>query len=226
MADGSTHYTGVNSMWIRDCKNEDDGNCLTEIQVGQIELYTRMEYDHTKNSDGEKKTIWGMEQQGKMLPGSDNTQWNSENCDHEQDWKSKYCDLDQNWTRSDLSSLDNGKYKPSTDKEAAVDATLTIGWKNVEVNVDVDYPKIKRDMDYRPNKGIYGNYYFQGYDGATDDSLLGQVSTWISDRPDSGDDIAPTWMYGEFRGPMCRDKNYDRRNRDGSLFEMFEWQDF
>jgi hypothetical protein len=193
-----------------------------------------MEYDHDENTDGDEITVWGMKQEGKMLPGYDNPHWNGDDCDEDELWKNRYCDLDQNWTRSELSNLENAKYKPSKDKTSEVHTSVSVSTGDVGVSASIDHPKVDRNMTYKSDEGLYGNYDFKigdnYYDGAWKNCAFGQVTTWTSDRPeDSGDNIAPTWMYGKFEGYSCPDdgggRDYEDQH-DTSLFEMFEWEDF
>lgn len=225
MTDGTTYYNKDSGIYIGDCS--DYTGCNATIKIAKIELYTAVEYEHDKNSDGEKITVWGMEQQGKMLPGDDNNDWNGSDCDYEDRCHNYRCHLDQNWRRSDLTNLQNAKYAPSTDKTAEINTTYTVGTGGVSVSASADYPKIERDMDYQSDDYLNGTYHFYWgdnyndfYEGAHYDSLLGQVSTWTSDRPSDGDNIAPTYQLGAFTTINC---SGEHANYSTDLFTMFTW---
>jgi hypothetical protein len=87
-------------------------------------------------------------------------------------------------------------------------------------------------MTYKSDEGLYESYnfytfttsYFEGY---RHHYTFGHVTTWTSDQPqNSGDNIAPTSMYGRFRGQTYGDNPEGHERIDRSLFEMFEWEDF
>jgi len=205
MTDGKTVYNKDSGIYIGPCGDQDDGNCGSTVKFAQIELYTTIKYEHEKNSDGEKITIWGMEQNGKMLPGCDNTYWNSDGCNVEESCVNSICELTQNWGRSDLDNIQNGKYKPGDDKTSEVHTSVSVSTGGVGVSASIDHPKVERHVTYKEDEKILGEYDFtkgdgydepyaddDAYDGGWKNCQFGQVSTWTSDRPEnSGDNIAP-----------------------------------
>jgi len=112
-----------------------------------------------------------------------------------------------------------------------VHTTVSASTGGVTASASIDHPEVERDMNYMSDKGLYGEYDFEfgddySHDGAFKNCAFGQVTTWISDRPQySGDDIAPTWMYGKFEGTSCEGYDFEDQH-DTSLFEMFEWGEF
>lgn len=190
--------------------------------VGMLENYSQLKRKNVENADGDKKTKWGMKQVCKMLPASDNS-FNNEEYDYAP-WINYDTRQVQNWKRTDLTSLDNIDYSPASDTESDVSTTFTISFPpSLSISATADHPKVGRDITYDPNEMVKGDYYYstatEVFAGADKDCKYGQVTGWITDRPSSGDDIAPTYFYGEFIGD-------GGRNASNSIFYFFNYSDF
>lgn len=184
--------------------------------VGRIEMNAEMKYEF----DEDDEANWAMSQDCKMLPANDN---NFSGC--ERNWRNYDSDLVQNWSRSDLTSLENAEYSPTTDKTSEVHATFSASVGGIGVSVGVDHPEQRRDMTYTYDEEIRGEYNQFTYDAAWKDTQIGHVSAWYSDRPSNGyDDIAPSYFHGGFIGDDCNGNSGEVASSD--VFEMFEWHEF
>lgn len=82
-------------------------------------------------------------------------------------------------------------------------------------------------MTYEKNKKVKASYTYRGdyggYHEAYDENLvLGLVSSWVTDRPDYGDNIAPSYFLGKFHGGACDSAEEVVSDYGGNLFVFFE----
>lgn len=190
--------------------------------VGMLENYTELKRKNVENSYGEKKTKWGMRQVCKMLPAADNSFSNEEYT--YAPWINYDTQQVQNWKRTDLTSLDNIDYSPASDTESSISTTYSISFPpSLTVSANTDHPKVGRDITYTANEKVEGDYYYSditsSYDGIDKNCKFGQVTGWITDRPSSGDNIAPTYFFGKFVGD-------GGRGASDSIFHFFNFSDF
>lgn len=189
-------------------------------QVGKLEHYSSLKRYDTTNSNGEEKSKWGMSQQSKMLPAAANSFSGEKH--HSDSWVNQKTIQTQNWQRTDVPNLENIDYSPSTNKTTSYSGSFSVSIPpGLSVGASADHPNIDRSINYDPDAKVKGTYQYTGYFGgdlASRDQnvLLGQSTGWITDRPSSGDDIAPSYFYGRFHGEVC---DYDP---DGSTQEVLD----
>lgn len=193
------------------------------FHVARHQNTSRMEYTNDVDTDGDPVSIWGMEQDTQMLPGDDND-YSTCNFAQDNNWYNHWSEVTQNWSRSDLSGLSNISYKPSQSETTEWDTSIGLSNSGITVTANPDHPRIKRTVQYEPNSRVKSVYDYDGYAGQDNNLVLGQVSTWISDRPSSGDRIAPSYSYGGFDGGNCQGNSLDTAG--DSLFVFFNYNDF
>lgn len=200
-----------------------NGGCTW--QVGRLEHATTLKRKDDTNANGKKKSRWGMTQSSKMLPGIANNFSSNPNAD----WVNEDTEQTQNWGRTDLSNLENVNYNPSSSQTTSLDGTLTLSVPPT-LGVSADYPKVSRTINYDPDakvQGLYGySSTFGTLDAYNDNIVIGEVTGWITDRPSSGDKIAPSFLFGEFEGAGCNDSGNLIATTEGeTLFVFFDLVD-
>ncbi|WP_410765556.1 hypothetical protein [Haloferax sp. DFSO60] len=205
----------------------------SSMQVGKLEHYSYTEYDNFINANDEEKSAWALKQNAKLLPANDNDYNGSCDIGSTADWGNYFAHHTQNWKRTDLTSPENQSYAPSSDLTSEVSTSLSVSAPaGISVSTSVDHPELKRNVDYEPDEQVQAYYDFFDqsfgggvYDAYDSDSQLGQASSWTTDRPSSGDRIAPSYLYAEFNGVEC--DGAGRTTTDGdNLFLFFEYADY
>ncbi|WP_254768216.1 hypothetical protein [Salinilacihabitans rarus] len=189
-------------------------------KVGEFRLASRLErYDYIDEYSGAQRSEWAMSQKGFIWPLAANPdEFNyCYDCfgDQYQCWKTDEAELTQNWNRSELDDLGIYEYAPSyqDEQETSINTSISASApKSVGVSVSIDTPKlrIQSELIDKKLKSTYGFWNIWGeLDAADEDVQLGTVMAWDSKAPDSGDKVAPTYMYTQFIGPdfYCHELN-------------------
>jgi len=187
------------------------GDC--SAHVGDFKLVSKLKRnDYEDEETGNDRSEWGMFQRGFMWPWAANYSDFDIEYFGEQPacWVNDWAELTQNWRRSELSDLGVWDWDPtfSDETKTSLDTSLSVSApKSVGVSVSVDFPKLKIESDLgNDQEKLKSTYEFQNWLGgnlaAADENVkLGTVTAFDSRKPDSGDKVAPTYMYGRFKGP-------------------------
>lgn len=187
-----------------------NSDCGTK--VGEFRLYSKLKRgDYTDEYTDNERSEWAMSQKGFMWPLVANVQEFNHPVDYFGEqyscWTNDFTELTQNWNRSELGDLGIVAYSPSYQDETKTSLSGSISAsapKAVGVSVSVDSPKLKIQSE-KIDKKLKSTYEYQnavgGRLGAADEDVqLGTATAFDSLKPDSGDKIAPTYMYGQFNG--------------------------
>lgn len=194
--------------------------CDGEI-VGEIRDASTLRRDDYK-SDGTERTWWGMEHSGVMIPsGWSNADYGSPYPYDE--WKNKSNEQTQNWGRTDCGDLLNYGMDPDTNLTSSIDTSFTVEIPPT-VSISIDHPKLRREYNYDQNEKYQCKYYYtengSTLDGIDERCDHGMTSAWSTLRPSSGDDIAPNYYLGRFKG---RDGDLNYTYKSNNLFKMFDY---
>lgn len=211
-------------------------------KIGEFRLACSLERnDYVDEETNNDRSEWAMSQRGFMRPLAGNPDEFNYNYDYFGNqywcWYNDWAELTQNWNRSDLDDIGIWNYDPSYSDETKTSLNTSLSASaplSAGVSVSVDFPELKIQSEMIDKK-LQSTYKFHGfwgpYDSADEDSILGTVTAMDSLRPDSGDKVAPTYMYGRFWGAdwyctdysNCSDK--DDVLKGGSTFNWFyEWE--
>jgi hypothetical protein len=170
--------------------NENNG-----LRVGKIEDYAILKRADVDNN----KTNWGMSQTSKLLPSLDHDFPNEDGS-----WANfNTTEQAQHWDRTDCGNLQNLDYYPTTDTIESYTTTWSISVPpGFSVSGTVDHKQIKRDIEYQSNQDVRALYDYvdtsQTYAAYDKDTVPVLQSSWKTDRPSTGDQIAPSYIFGKF----------------------------
>lgn len=191
--------------------------CDDWYRTGKLEQDATLFINDSENITGREE--WALAQRGWMLPGQDNdfdNEWGSSN-----NYRTK---ITQNWQRSDLTPIDHKDHAPVKDKKSSFDTELEVSSGGAAVQVDYNIPYIKRDVQYdsgKKVKTVYTYPYRLCCDEARDvDCNHEQLSIWTTDDPSDGDNVAPSYYFGEFRHGGCSS------DVDLSSDDLFGWLEY
>ena len=192
------------------------------FKFGEIGILSNIKREDTINVGNEPISVWGMSQETYHRPAIDND-WVNEptSVDNITNKKTK---LVQNWSRSDLSNLNNYSRAPAatntTDYSGSISVSVPFG---ASISATASSPRIEILPDF-DNQHVAIDYDYDNYWGqlaaADENTQHRHVTSWISDRPSSGDKIAPSYYWGQFEG-QYNTYPYESTTSAGNTFYFF-----
>lgn len=172
-------------------------------QAGRIEHYSELARYDGYNANNEPKSKWALKQNSKMLPSISNSFPDEET--QNGPWVNFDTQQVQNWKRTDLQNLENIEYSPSTDRTSSESGSVSVSFPpSLSMSTSISYPEISRNIDYDYDEQWRALYSYNSgttiLDGMDDNCTHGGVTGWVTDRPTSGDNIAPSYYFGKFLG--------------------------